>query len=110
VPENEQAYRAVVDRDGRGGLLQQLFVSRAGHCEFSPAEIVTAMQVLLNRMSTGHWNVPSPAVLNSDAAALGPEFNVIAVGSGTVAAAPAYASFSPTRYLRPFDLFPFPIL
>jgi Prolyl oligopeptidase family len=110
VPENEQAYRAVVDRDGRGALLQQLFVSRAGHCEFSPAEIVTAMQVLLNRMSTGHWNVPSPAVLNSDAAALGPEFNVIAVGSGTVAAAPAYASFSPTRYLRPFDLFPFPIL
>jgi hypothetical protein len=110
VPENEQAYRSVVDRDGRGALLQQLFVSRAGHCEFSPAEIVTAMQVLLNRMSTGHWNVPSSAVLNSEAAALGPEFNMIAVTNGTVPAAPAFASFSPTRYLRPFDLFPFPIL
>ena len=110
VPENEQAYRSVVDRDGRGALLQQLFVSRAGHCEFSPAEIVTSMQVLLNRMSTGHWNVPSPAELNAEAAALGPEFNIIAVTNGTVSAAPEFASFSPTRYLRPFDLFPFPIL
>ena len=110
VPENEQAYRAVVDRDGRGALLQQLFVSRAGHCEFSPAEIVTAMQVLLNRMSTGHWNVPSPADLNKDAAELGPSFNIISVNNAVVPATPAYADFSPTRYLRPFDLFPFPIL
>ncbi len=109
VPENEQAYRGVVARDGRGALLKQLFVSRAGHCEFSPAEIVTAVQVLLNRLSTGHWNVPSPAELNEDAAALGPDFNVISVSGATVPAAPEYASFSPTRYLRPFDLFPSPI-
>jgi len=111
VPENEQAYRSVVDRDGRGALLQQLFVSRAGHCAFTPAEIVTSMKVLLNRMSTGHWNVPSPAELNAEAAALGPNFNIYALSStDIVPTAPEFASFSPTRYLRPFDLFPFPIL
>jgi hypothetical protein len=110
VPENEQAYRSVVDSDGRGFLLQQLFVDRAGHCAFTPAEIVTAMQVLLNRLSTGHWNVPSPAELNAEAAALGPDFNIYALSNtDIVPTAPAFTSFSPTQYLRPFDLLPFPI-
>jgi hypothetical protein len=68
------------------------------------------MQVLLNRLSTGRWNVPAPATLNADAAALGPDFNIYDAGAGIVATPPAFASFSPTRYLRPFDLFPFPIL
>jgi len=110
VPENEQAYRSVVDRDGRGALLQQLFVSRAGHCAFTPAEIVTSMKVLLNRMSTGHWSVPTPAELNAEAASLGPDFNIYESGNTVVPTAPEFASFTPTQYLRPFDLFPFPIL
>src|SRR6202041_1157450 len=37
VPENEQAYSSVVDRDGNGNLLRQIFVNRAGHCAFTPA-------------------------------------------------------------------------
>ena len=94
VPENEQAYRSVVDRAGNGRLLRQIFVARAGHCTFTPAETVTALNVLLNRLATGHWNVPDPAALNADAAALGP-LNV---------APPAFTSFRPTQYLRPFDL------
>ena len=44
VPENEQAYRSVVDRDGNGNLLRQIFVARAGHCAFTPAETITAIQ------------------------------------------------------------------
>ncbi|MGH3285575.1 MAG: hypothetical protein ACRDPD_12975, partial [Streptosporangiaceae bacterium] len=110
VPENEQAYRSVVDRDGRGGLLQQLFVARAGHCAFTPAELTTAIQVLLNRLSTGRWHVPSPAALNAAAANLGPQFNVFALTSGNtttiVPTAPAFTSYTPARYLRPFDLPP----
>ena len=94
VPENEQAYRSVVDRAGNGRLLRQIFVARAGHCTFTPAETVTALNVLLKRLATGHWNVPDPAALNADAAALGP-LNV---------APPAFTSFRPTQYLRPFDL------
>ncbi|HJZ27325.1 MAG TPA: hypothetical protein VJ370_13715 [Streptosporangiaceae bacterium] len=106
VPENEQAYRSVVDRDGNGNLLRQIFVNRAGHCAFTPAETLTALQTLLNRLSTGHWNVPSPAGLNAEAAALGPQLNVFASGNTLVPTAPAFISYTPARYLRPFDLPP----
>jgi pimeloyl-ACP methyl ester carboxylesterase len=97
VPENEQAYRSVVDRDGRGYLLQQLFVARAGHCAFTPAEEITSIQVLLNRLATGQWKVPDPATLNDEAAALGPADNTYP---------PAFTSYNPAPYLRPYDLPP----
>jgi pimeloyl-ACP methyl ester carboxylesterase len=106
VPENEQAYSSVVDRDGNGNLLRQIFVNRAGHCAFTPAETIAAAQTLLNRLSTGHWNVPSPAGLNAEAAALGPQLNVFASGNTLVPTAPAFISYTPARYLRPFDLPP----
>jgi pimeloyl-ACP methyl ester carboxylesterase len=111
VPENEQAYRSVVDRDGNGNLLRQIFVARAGHCAFTPAETITAAQTLLNRLSTGRWNVPSPAGLNSEAAALGSTDNVYIQTSsnGTttlVPTAPAFTTYFPPQYLRPFDLAP----
>jgi hypothetical protein len=104
VPENEQAYKAVVDRAGNGALLRQVFVNRAGHCAFTPAETITAVQTLENRLSTGKWNVPAPAAMNAAAAALGPQFNVYAVGTSVVPTAPAVTSYTPARYLRPFDL------
>jgi pimeloyl-ACP methyl ester carboxylesterase len=103
VPENEQAYRSAVDRAGRASLLRQVFVHRAGHCTFTPAETVTAVQTLENRLATGQWHVPSPAAMNTQAAALGPQLNVF---TGGVATPPAFISFSPARYLRPFNLFP----
>jgi pimeloyl-ACP methyl ester carboxylesterase len=106
VPENEQAYRAVVDRDGNGNLLRQIFVNRAGHCAFTPAETITAVQTLLNRLSTGHWNVPSPAGLNTEAANLGPKLNIFVSGGSIVATPPAFISYNPARYLRPFDTLP----
>ncbi|HEY6315003.1 MAG TPA: prolyl oligopeptidase family serine peptidase [Streptosporangiaceae bacterium] len=103
VPENEQAYRSVVDRAGNGNLLRQIFVARAGHCAFTPAETITAVQTLLNRLDTGHWNVPSAAGLNAEAAALGP-YNIFLSGQTVVPTPPAFTSFRPTQYLRPFDL------
>ena len=108
VPENEQAYRSVVDRAGHGNLLRQVFVNRAGHCAFTPAETITAVQTLENRMSTGQWNVPSPAVMNDEAAALGADYNIFLVSGQQVATptAPAFISYSPARYLRPFEEFP----
>jgi len=104
VPENEQAYRSVVDRAGNGRLLRQIFVDRAGHCTFTPAETITAVQTLLNRLGTGHWNVPDPAGLNAEAAALGPQYNIFAAGGQIVPTPPAFTSFRPTQYLRPYDL------
>jgi pimeloyl-ACP methyl ester carboxylesterase len=116
VPENEQAYAAVVRRAGNSRLLRQVFVSRAGHCAFTPAETIAAVQVLLNRVSTGKWNRQAlqPTSMNAAAVALGPEYNIYPTQDGTCpagapvdgvcATAPAYVTYRPASYLRPFDL------
>ena len=115
VPENEQAYRSVVRRAGDSRLLRQIFVSRAGHCAFTPAETITAAQTLLNRLATGHWDHQAlqPASLNTAAAGLGASYNIFAAQGGTCPVgqpvdgvcptAPAFTQYRPTPYLRPFD-------
>ena len=108
VPENEQAYRSAVDRAGDGRLLRQIFVHRAGHCAFTPAETITAVQVLVSRLDTGRWDGSAlgPASLNARAAGLGPGYNVFLVGGVVKAAPPAFLRYRPFPYLRPFDLAP----
>jgi hypothetical protein len=110
VPQNESAYQQVVARDGNSRFLRQTFVSRAGHCAFTPAETVSVIKVLLNRMNTGHWDSAAlqPAALNASAAALGPQFNIFATGASEVSTPPAFQAFAPGPYQRPFDLLPFP--
>ena len=106
IPENEQAYARVVRRAGDSRLLRQVFVSRAGHCAFTPAETITAVQTLLQRLATGRWDDEAlePGSLNAAAAGLGPAENVFQSGSQMVATLPAFVAFRPDRYLRPFDL------
>jgi hypothetical protein len=106
VPENEQAYQSVVDRAGDGRFLQQIFVHRAGHCAFTPAETISAVQVLLNRLGTGRWDLAAldPASLNARAAALGGTYNVFSIGGTTYPTSPAFVRYRPPPYLRPFDL------
>jgi pimeloyl-ACP methyl ester carboxylesterase len=108
VPESEQAYRQVVDRAGDGAKLAQIFVHRAGHCAFTPAETITAVQTLTNRLSTGHWNQTAltPSHLNAAAASLGGTDNVYTSGTSVVATAPEFTRYQPPVYLRPFDLSP----
>jgi pimeloyl-ACP methyl ester carboxylesterase len=105
VPENEQAYRQVVARADDAALLRQIFVHRAGHCAFTPAETITAAKDLLRRMDTGRWapGATNPSTLNASAASLGSVYNVFAAGGQTVATAPAFVKFRPPVYLRPFD-------
>ena len=116
VPENEEAYAAVVRKAGNTRLLRQEFISRAGHCAFTPAETIAAVQVLLNRISTGRWHTASlrPASLNAAAVALGPQYNIFSAQNGACpagspvdgvcATAPAYVKYRPLTYQRPFDL------
>ena len=115
VPENEQAYSSVVRRAGDSRLLRQIFVSRAGHCAFTPAETITAAQTLLNRLATGHWDSQAlqPASLNTAATDLTGAYNIYPaqggqcpVGSpvdGACPTAPAFTPYQPAPYLRPFD-------
>ena len=106
VPENEQAYRSVVRSSGNQSLLRQIYVHRAGHCAFTPAETITAAQTLLHRLDTGSWTGHGlrPATLNAQAAALGPAFNIFPVGSQVVPTPPAFINFHPAQYLRPFPI------
>jgi pimeloyl-ACP methyl ester carboxylesterase len=108
VPENEQAYRSAVDRAGDEGLLRQIFVHRAGHCAFTPAETITAVQALLSRMDNGSWDSQAldAASLNAQAAALGPQYNIFQVGATVAPTPPAFLRYRPAPYLRRFDLAP----
>ena len=106
VPENEQAYRSVVRSAGNQPLLRQIFVHRAGHCAFTPAETITAARTLLHRLDTGSWTGQGvrPAALNAKATALGPNFNIFSVNGQIVPTPPAFIHFHPAQYLRPFNL------
>jgi pimeloyl-ACP methyl ester carboxylesterase len=108
VVQNESAYKNLVDEAGNGAFLRQTFVDRAGHCEFSPAETITAVQALLTRMETGTWGNLDAAALNQAAAALPPQSDIIFVTTQqgaviVVPAEPAFFDFTPSQYLRPFD-------
>jgi alpha-beta hydrolase superfamily lysophospholipase len=93
--QNENAYRHSVEQAGNERLLRQVFVHRAGHCTFTPAETVAALGNLLTRLDTGHWPDLRPDTLNAEAAALGP-LNV---------APPSFDAFHPAQFERPFDAF-----
>jgi len=93
--QNENAYADVVRKAGNNRFLRRTFVHRAGHCTFTPAETVTALQNLIERLDGGIWTALDPDGLNAEAVALGP-LNVVP---------PAFIQFAPANYLRPFDAF-----
>ena len=93
--QNENAYAEVVRKAGNNPLLRRTFVHRAGHCTFTPAETVTALLNLIQRLDGRNWTDLTPDGLNAEAVALGP-LNVVP---------PAFIQFTPAQYLRPFDAF-----
>jgi predicted esterase len=103
--EQEQAYASAVHRAGDSDLLRQAFVHRAGHCTFTPAEQIAALQTLLERVNGHSWHRvrTDPAALDARASALGPQLNVLGVN---LPAGPSYERFRPAPFLRPFDLAP----
>ncbi len=103
--EEERAYKTVVKEADDSALLRQTFVHRAGHCEFSPAETIVAMQTLQLRMAKGKWKDLTVTDLNNEAAALGSTFNVISDNGTVVPAAPAFDLFHPLQFLRIYDAF-----
>jgi pimeloyl-ACP methyl ester carboxylesterase len=77
VSPHERAYRDAIRRAGRARLLKQLYVERPGHCTFTDDEMLSALDVLLDRLDRGRW----PRVSGS-----------------------TFADFEPSPFLRPFDL------
>jgi hypothetical protein len=105
IDQNETAYRTIVDLRGNGNLLRQTFISRAGHCSFTPAETIAAVGNLLTRLNTGQWPEIEANFLNGEAAALGPNLNIFAAGGAIVPTPPAFVDTFPGFYPRPFDAF-----
>jgi predicted esterase len=108
--QDEQSYATAVNTAGDSALLRQIFVHRAGHCSFTPAETLTALGTLLARVHGGSWpgTVGSPTALNAGAAALGPSLNIFPSGNTIVPTPPAFVDFTPTQFLRPFTAFDVP--
>ena len=104
VVQNESAYRDVVGEEGNERFLRRRFISRAGHCAFTPAETIAAVKALLNRLDTGQWGPLDVTDLNNEAEALGSSFNIFPNPAGMIVpVAPAFVEFHPSQYLRPFD-------
>jgi len=99
IVPNESAYKAQVTSAGDGAMLRQVYVHRAGHCAFTPAETIAAAQVLLRRLDTGSWDdaAMQPARLNEVAAGQGSANNQIF----GVALQPSFVDFTPGPYPRP---------
>lgn len=100
IPPNEAAYATAVAAAGKSDLLRQVFVQRAGHCAFSPGEVVAALEVLLKRLDSGVWDDAAlqPAELNAVAASLGPSANQVFFFN----LPPSVVTYAPARYPRPF--------
>jgi pimeloyl-ACP methyl ester carboxylesterase len=100
IPQNETAYADVVKAAGKQDLLRQVYVRRAGHCAFTVAETISAVQVMIKRLDTGAWDDASlqPAALNAAALAQGDTYNAF-FGSS---APPAFYAFNPGPHPRPF--------
>jgi pimeloyl-ACP methyl ester carboxylesterase len=100
IAPSEAAYADVVRSAGGSDMLRQVFVRRAGHCTFTEAETIAALQVLLKRLDTGSWDDTAlqPAALNSQALAQGAAVNSFF----GFAAAPAFVAFTPAPFPRPF--------
>jgi pimeloyl-ACP methyl ester carboxylesterase len=104
VVENESAYKDVVRDEGNGEFLRRTFISRAGHCAFTPAETITAVGTLLARLDSGKWPEIDATNLNAAADGLGPNFSIFSTPQGMIVPTPpAFVEFKPEPYLRPFD-------
>ncbi len=92
---DENAYASVDRSAGDNSMLRQVFVHRAGHCTFTPAETITAFQTLIHRLDTGRWeDSTNPASMNAQASSLGSALNILPA---------SFIDFHPDQFLRPFD-------
>lgn len=103
--EDEKGYATVVHEAGDSNLLRETFVHRAGHCEFTPAETITAFQNLELRITSGKWQNLSSSQLNVQATALGAVYNVLDLNGTLVSTPPQFLIYKPLQFLRVYDAF-----
>lgn len=76
IPNNESAYRAAVEEQGRGKFLMQEFSTGNGmvntHCTFTPAQYISGIDAMQSWLETGKR--PTPDVFFSTALGFDPTF------------------------------------
>lgn len=87
---SQTAYENEAERAGAEHMLRQLYVESAGHCGFSAAETVAAVETLQERLLTKKWSdSANPHKLN----ALARSLNL---------GAARYIDYQPDQFARPF--------
>jgi pimeloyl-ACP methyl ester carboxylesterase len=100
--QHVQAYAAAVGEARGSDLLRDLFVHRAGHVNFTSAEVIIGLEALVRRLDTGAWRNIEPRQLNAAALDLGPRFNRL-LPPTRVSASAAFIKYQPAPFPRPFD-------
>ncbi|AJE82195.1 acyl-CoA synthase [Streptomyces albus] len=90
--QNEQAYRETVRAAGTSALLRQTYVDRAGHCNFTEDEALTAVRTLDSRVATGKWGDTSARGMNRAGQEHGATTDL------------GYTEHRPAAFPRPYDL------
>jgi len=103
--EDEQAYLSTATQEGNKALVHDVFVHRAGHCTFTPAETVATVEALFTRLNTGKWKGLSVNSLDNVAIALGPYYNYLYLNNQYVYTSPAFETYKSPKFLRPYDAF-----
>lgn len=89
VVSSQQSYEAAVKAAGKETLLRQTYTASAGHCGFTPAESVAAVNTLLHRLKTGHWD-------NTNAEAMNHKAQQTHLGQSR------FIDYTPARFVRPY--------
>lgn len=68
--QHQEEYAEDMRHSGSAGLHRQAYTDRAGHCAFTPAELVAAVLTVEQRIETGRWDA-DPRRLQARAESLG---------------------------------------
>ncbi len=71
-PSMAQGYEELVNEKGFTQLFRSTYVNRWGHCTFSLAEWLAAIETMMRRLDTGDWPRTDPEALNALGASLDP--------------------------------------
>ena len=99
-PAEVRSFSEAVRRSG--GDIRNLYVKRGAHVSTSSAEEILAVKVLERRITTGHWPVLHPRVLNWRAGAMDPELFAVfdLVNNEWHSMPPSFTWFFPVRTPR----------
>ncbi len=101
----EEEYHSKVSTASRSAYLRQLFVNRAGHCNFTTAEIAVGLLTLVARIETGKWgHADDLSALNAQSASFDARYwvpiRVTIVGGPAPYSYPSFVTFESIGLLR----------